>query len=102
MTERFPPAFWADNQSLRTLNLDSPCQATLPGFSCWLWPEQFLVFFRQIWTRTLADKGIQGSRHKSCRPLMVRLGIGEHVLLMALVSVEPARARPLARDADLK
>ena len=62
MTERFHLRNVLIIQSIRCLNLGSPCQAILRRSACWLCPKQFLVFFRQLWTRSrhYSDRG--GSR----------------------------------------
>jgi hypothetical protein len=52
LTERFRLRNVQIIQPVPCLNLNSPCQAILPSSSCWLCPKQFLVFFRQIWTRS--------------------------------------------------
>jgi hypothetical protein len=52
MTERFHLRNGLIIQSVPCLNLGSPCQAILSRSSCWLSPKQFLVFFKQIWTRS--------------------------------------------------
>jgi len=73
MTDRFHLRNMLTTQSFLCLNVGSPCQAILRGSACWLCPKQFLVFLRQLWTRSRRYSDwvrIQGSRCKPGRLLM--------------------------------